>query len=242
MNRINSFLELALEQSGSDLHLVSGQPPRIRIHGALHGVRFRALSEEDMQAILDEIMGDELRARFEKQLAVDFTYEVPELGRFRTSIYRHDRGIGAALRVIPPQVPSLDQLGLPAAVGSLIAHRKGIILVTGPTGSGKSTTLAAMIDCINVSTKGHIITIEDPIEFVHEFKQCVVSQREIHVHAPNFAEALRERGARGPRHHHGRRAARPGIHLPRPDRRRDRHSGPGHAPHARAPSAPSPGW
>jgi twitching motility protein PilT len=191
VNRINSFLELALEQNGSDLHLISGQPPRIRIHGALHSVRFRALSEEDMQGILDEIMGEELQARFARQMAVDFTYEVPALGRFRTSIYRHYRGIGAALRVIPPKVPSLGELGLPPAVGSLVGHRKGIILVTGPTGSGKSTTLAAMIDCINASTKGHIITIEDPIEFVHDFKQCVVSQREIHEHAPNFAEALR---------------------------------------------------
>ncbi len=191
MNRINSFLELVVNQGGSDLHLVSGEPPRVRIHGVLSTVRFRTLSIEDMQRFLEEIMNDDLKRRFNELLAVDFAYEVPALGRFRVNVYRHHRGIGAALRAIPPQIPALDDLGLPAAVKSVLAQRKGLALVTGPTGSGKSTTLAALVDSINRSGKGHIITIEDPIEFIHHYHQCVISQREIGVHAPSFAEALR---------------------------------------------------
>jgi twitching motility protein PilT len=191
LNRINSFLELAIQQRGSDLHLISGEPPRIRIHGALHAVRFRTLSVEDMQSILVEIMTSEQRQRFEQKLVVDFAYEAPGLGRFRTHVYQHHHGIGAALRAIPSQIPGIEELGLPAVVKSMIGHRKGLTLVTGPTGAGKSTTLASMVDMINAGTKGHIITLEDPIEFVHGFKQCVVSQREIGVHAPTFAEALR---------------------------------------------------
>jgi twitching motility protein PilT len=191
VNRINSFLELAIQQRGSDLHLISGEPPRIRIHGALHAIRFRTLSIEDMHNILVEIMTEDQMQRFADQLAVDFAYEAPGLGRFRTHVYRHHRGIGAALRAIPSRIPELEELGLPSSVKSMIGHRKGLTLVTGPTGSGKSTTLASMIDMINANNRGHIITIEDPIEFMHSFKQCVVSQREIGFHAPTFAEALR---------------------------------------------------
>jgi len=191
LNRINSFLELAIQQRGSDLHLISGEPPRIRIHGALHAVRFRSLSVEDMQNILVEFMTGEQRQKFEEHLAVDFAYEAPGLGRFRAHVYRHHRGIGAALRAIPAQIPGIEELGLPPSVKSMVGYRKGLTLVTGPTGAGKSTTLASMIDRINAGSKGHIITIEDPIEFIHTFKQCVVSQREIGVHAPSFADALR---------------------------------------------------
>jgi twitching motility protein PilT len=191
VNRINSFLELVVNQGGSDLHLVSGEPPRVRIHGVLSSVRFRTLSVEDMQRLLDEIMNDDLKRRFNELMAVDFAYEVAPLGRFRVNVYRHHRGIGAALRAIPAQIPTLGDLGLPDAAKTVVAHRKGLTLVTGPTGSGKSTTLAAMVDSINTNGKGHIITIEDPIEFIHPYKQCVISQREIGVHAPSFAEALR---------------------------------------------------
>ena len=190
MNRIDSFLELVTQQDGSDLHLVSGEPPRIRIHGALHGVRFRVLSTDDLERILDEILNESLKERFVSTRAVDFAYESAD-GRFRVHAYHHHRGIGAALRPIPREVPGFDQLGLPPAIQSVIGHRKGLTLVTGPTGSGKSTTLAAMVDSINVSTHGHIVTIADPIEFIHDYKQCVISQREIGDHSPNFAEALR---------------------------------------------------
>ena len=192
MSRIDSFLELAVKQGGSDLHLVSGQPPRIRISGVLHRVRFRDLSVEDLESILDEFMDGAHRERLQRDLHVDFAYTVADLGRFRVNVYRHQHGLGAALRVIPQAVPNLDQLGMPPTIKLHVSHPKGLILVTGPTGSGKSTTLAAMVDHINASRHGHSITLEDPIEFLHPYKKCVVTQREIHVHAASLAEALRD--------------------------------------------------
>jgi twitching motility protein PilT len=191
MNRINSFLELAVKQGGSDLHLISGQPPRVRINGLLHRIRFRDLSVDDMQRILDEFMTENARRRFEESLSVDFAYEVSGLGRFRVNVYRHHYGLAATLRVVPARVPDLDELGLPQVVKATIAQPKGLTLVTGPTGAGKSTTLAAMIDQINATRRGHIVTLEDPIEFLHSYKQCVVTQREIGTDAPNFTDALR---------------------------------------------------
>ncbi len=191
MNRIDAFLELAVQQGGSDLHLVSGQPPRIRIHGVLHPVKFRDLSVEDMEKLLSEFMSEEVRSDLMKRLAVDFSYEVDGIGRFRVNAYVHMGGLAAVLRVVPTKVTTLAELGLPASIPAAIAKPSGLILVTGPTGSGKSTTLAAMIDHINGNRKGHIITIEDPIEFVHPYKSCVVTQREIGVHAPSFSVALR---------------------------------------------------
>jgi len=191
MNRIDSFLELAVQQGGSDLHMVSGEVPRIRIHGALQGVRFRELSPEDISGMLNEFMTDPQRQQLEQRTAVDFAYQTERFGRFRVNVYLHKGGIAAAMRVVPSRIDSLDDLGLPPVVKATIALPKGLTLVTGPTGSGKSTTLAAMIDHLNATRRMHIITIEDPIEFVHEFKQAVVTQREIGPHAPNVAEALR---------------------------------------------------
>jgi twitching motility protein PilT len=191
MNRIDAFLELAVQQGGSDLHLVSGQPPRIRIHGVLHPVKFRDLSVEDMEKLLSEFMSEEVRAELRRKLAVDFSYAVEGIGRFRVNAYMHLNGLAAVLRVVPSNVTALEALGLPSSITTAIAKPSGLCLVTGPTGSGKSTTLAAMIDHINSTRKGHIITIEDPIEFVHPYKSCVVTQREIGVHAPNFSIALR---------------------------------------------------
>jgi twitching motility protein PilT len=189
--RVQSFLELAVKQGGSDLHLVSGQPPHVRIHGALHRVRFRELSVDDVSQILSEFMPERQAKQLEERHSCDFAYEVPELGRFRVNAYRHARGLAAALRVIPTVVPKLEDLNLPAAVRLQVLQPKGLTLVTGPTGAGKSTTLAGMIDLLNQTRKGHIVTIEDPIEFVHGFKNCVVNQREIGLHAPSFAEALK---------------------------------------------------
>jgi twitching motility protein PilT len=189
--RIHTFLELAVNQGGSDLHLVTGQPPCIRIGGVLHRVRFRELSLEDVEQILLEFMNERQIADLNEKFAVDFAYEAPDLGRFRVNVYRHARGLAAALRVIAPTVPTLESLGLPTVIASQTVQPKGLILVTGPTGSGKSTTLAAMVDLLNSTRRGHIITIEDPIEFVHPVKQCVVTQREVGSHAPTFAEALR---------------------------------------------------
>ncbi len=190
--RVQAFLELALQQEGSDLHLVSGKAPCIRIHSVLHRVRFRELSVEDVQQILEEFMTPAQAQELDEKLAVDFAYEDPKLGRFRVNAYRHVRGLAAAMRVIPSTIPALDTLGLPGAVKSIAMQPKGLTLVTGPTGSGKSTTLAAIVDLINQTRRGHIVTLEDPIEFVHEYKKCVVSQREIGAHAPSFADALRD--------------------------------------------------
>ena len=192
MSRVATFLELAVKQGGSDLHLVSGQTPRIRINGVLEPVRFRELSTGDLELLLAEIITPEQRERLDARLSVDFAYEVPGLGRFRVNAYRHTHGLAAALRVVPDVVESLDRLGLPPVVREMVRQPKGLILVTGPTGSGKSTTLAAIVDHVNRTRRGHIITIEDPIEFVHDYRSCVVTQREIGTHAPTFADALRD--------------------------------------------------
>jgi twitching motility protein PilT len=191
MNRIDAFLELAVHQGGSDLHLVSGQPPRIRISGELEPVRFRELSVSDVSDFLTEFMTPEQRRALEAHSAIDIAYESETAGRFRVNIYQHLGGLGAAFRVVSGEPPTLEALSLPAAIPQALSVGKGLVLVTGPTGSGKSTTLAAMIDWVNRNRKGHIITIEDPIEFVHPYRQCVVTQREVGTHAPNFAEALR---------------------------------------------------
>ncbi len=191
MNRIDAFLELAVHQGGSDLHLVAGQPPRIRIVGELEPVRFRDLSNQDVNDFLTEFMTDDQRQALAERSAIDIAYESETAGRFRVNIYQHLSGLGAAFRVVPNDPPPLDSLNLPQAIPQALSVGKGLILVTGPTGSGKSTTLAAMIDWVNRNRKGHIITIEDPIEFVHSYQQCVVTQREVGTHAPSFSEALR---------------------------------------------------
>lgn len=191
MSRIDAFLQLAVQQGGSDLHLVSGQTPRIRIHGSLHPIKFRDLSVDDMERLLFELMRDETKEELKTHLAVDFSYEAEGLGRFRVNAYAHRNGLAAVLRVVPSIVKSLEDLKLPTSIPAAIAKPSGLTLVTGPTGSGKSTTLAAMIDHINRTRKGHIITIEDPIEFVHQYKGCVITQREVGVHAPTFEMALK---------------------------------------------------
>lgn len=192
MNRIDAFLELAVKQGGSDLHVVAGEPLRIRLHGELQPVRFRDLTARDVDELLDEFMSDEQRAELQQRQQVDFAYESEVAGRFRANVYRHAGGLGAALRVVPSHAPALESLGLPEAVKHLLAVGKGLVLVTGPTGSGKSTTLAAMVRHLNETRRGHILTLEDPIEFVHENQQCVVTQREIGTHAASFGGALRD--------------------------------------------------
>ena len=191
MKRIHAFLELVVQQGGSDLHLVAGEPPRIRIHGEIQAVRFRDLTADDMDIMIHEIMSDRQSRQLETEKAVDFAYEVPELGRFRANAYQHQHGLAIVLRVVPTTVRSLDDLDLPEAISALLRQPSGMSLVTGPTGSGKSTTLAAMLDFVNQTRSGHIITIEDPIEFRHEYKKSVVTQREIGLHAPSFGECLR---------------------------------------------------
>ncbi len=191
MSRIDTFLELLVKQGGSDLHLVSGNPPHVRLIGEVRPVKYRELEIAETQDLLQEIMPAALTDRLEERGNVDFSYEVPNLSRFRVNVFKHVRGLGAVFRAIPSEVQTLDDLGMPPVLKHLCRQRKGLILVTGPTGSGKSTTLAAMVDFINNERQGHIITIEDPIEFVHHNKNSMVSQREVGQHTKNFASALR---------------------------------------------------
>jgi twitching motility protein PilT len=191
MNRIDTFLELVVKQGGSDLHLVSGNPPRVRLFGDLHPVKYRELTTEETTAFIAETMTETLRRTFETRYNLDYAYEVPGLARFRVNAFRHLGGFGAVFRTISTTIKTLDEIGMPPVVKGFCKQRRGLILVTGPTGSGKSTTLAAMTDFINSDRKEHIITIEDPVEFVHPRKMCLISQREIGVHAESFAGALR---------------------------------------------------
>ncbi|MCP5328383.1 MAG: type IV pilus twitching motility protein PilT [Steroidobacteraceae bacterium] len=190
MPRIDEYLNLVLERRASDLHLLAGDPPRIRVYGDLTPLHPDPLSADLVRETLYEIMPKTAVQRFEQHDGADFAYTMGERGRFRVNILRHLNGMGAIMRSIPSKALSMDDLQLPQAVRQLSRAANGLILVTGKTGSGKSTTLAAIIDDINRRTKGHILTIEDPIEFIHPRKSCLISQREVGVHSPSFADAL----------------------------------------------------
>ena len=188
--RIDEYLQEVLSRNGTDLHFVAGDPPRIRLFGDLHTLREQKLTQDVVRTAMFEIMPRTAMNRFEQKDGADFAYSIPGVSRFRVNVFRHIAGIGGVFRAIPAKALSLDQLNMPEAVRSLSRLNSGLILVTGKTGSGKSTSLAAMIDDINTRIKGHILTIEDPIEFVHTRKNCLISQREVGVHSPGFAEAL----------------------------------------------------
>jgi len=187
---IDAFLISILERKGSDLHFIAGDPPRIRQYGELMALKPENLEPNFVKEALYEIMPKPAVDRFESKDGADFAYSLPGHGRFRVNIMRHLSGMGAVFRAIPSQALTMDQLNLPQSVRQMCRASNGLILVTGKTGSGKSTTLAAMIDDINARVKGHILTIEDPIEFVHQRKSCLISQREVGVHAPSFSAAL----------------------------------------------------
>jgi twitching motility protein PilT len=190
MAQIDALLEEILKRRGSDLHFLAGDPPRIRLNGELSPLRAEPTTADVAKATLYEIMPRKAADRFESKDGADFAYTLPGKGRFRVNVMRQINGMGAVFRAIPSQALTLDQLNMPLAVRQLCHAVSGLILVTGKTGSGKSTSLAAMIDDINKRIKGHILTVEDPIEFVHPRHNCLISQREIGVHSGSFAAAL----------------------------------------------------
>lgn len=191
MARIDSLFRMMKEQGASDLHLSTGSPPIFRLHGEMERLNFKALTHDELQTILYEILSDKQREEFEAKHDLDFAYSVEGLARFRGNILMQHRGIAAVFRIIPSKILSADDLNLPEGVRKLTMLKKGLVLVTGPTGSGKSTTLAAMIDLINSTRKEHILTLEDPLEFIHENKMSLFNQRQIGEHSDSFSAALR---------------------------------------------------
>ena len=191
MARIDALFNMMKEQGASDLHLSTGNPPIFRQHGDMVSLNFKALGHDELKTILFEILSDKQKAHFNETKDIDFAYEVPGLARFRGNIMMQYRGIAAVFRIIPSIILSADELGLPDGVRRMTNFKKGMVLVTGPTGSGKSTTLAAMIDLINSTRKEHILTFEDPLEFIHENKLSLLNQRQIGEHTESFTSALR---------------------------------------------------
>src|SRR6476620_4673260 len=190
MSLIDSFLRSMQMRKGSDLHVIAGDPPRMRVHGDLITLDNNKLDPEELKAELFGIMSEASLNQFNVHDSADFAHSIPDVARFRVNVFRHLNGIGAVFRGIPSKALTLDELKMPRSLHELATANRGLILVTGKTGSGKSTTLAGVIDAINARVKGHILTIEDPIEFVHQRKLCLMSQREIGIHSSSFADAL----------------------------------------------------
>ncbi|QXH61728.1 type IV pilus twitching motility protein PilT [Pseudomonas azerbaijanorientalis] len=188
---ITELLAFSAKQGASDLHLSAGLPPMIRVDGDVRRINLPALDHQQVQALINAIMNDTQRADFEKHLEIDFSFEVPGVARFRANAFNQSRGAGAVFRTIAAKVQSMDELGMGEVFRKMTDAPRGLVLVTGPTGSGKSTTLAAMIDYLNNHRHHHILTIEDPIEFVHEPRKCLINQREVHRDTRSFATALR---------------------------------------------------
>lgn len=188
---ITQLLKFAYQQDASDLHISAGEPPMVRVHGDMKKLKVAPLASEETHAMVYDIMSDSQRKRFEEHSELDFAMQLGEIARFRVNVFRQQRGLGAVFRRIPTEILTLEQLGMPAILGDLTRKERGLILVTGPTGSGKSTTLAAMLNLVNEEEEGHIITIEDPIEFVHRSKKCLINQREVGPHTQSFSNALR---------------------------------------------------
>jgi len=191
MLTIAQLLRFAVQQKASDIHLSAGEPPRLRIHGEMTCLDHPALSAEETHRLIFDVMNDGQRRTFQDKLEVDFAFALDEELRFRVNAFVQNRGDGAVFRAIPTKIPRFDDLGLPSILRELCDEEKGLVLVTGPTGSGKSTTLASMIDYLNETMSGHILTLEDPIEFVHTSKRSLVNQREVGTQTQSFSNALR---------------------------------------------------
>lgn len=188
---ISDLLAFSVKNKASDLHLSAGLPPMIRVHGDVRKINVPAMEHSEVHDMVYDIMNDGQRKVYEETLECDFSFEIPNLARFRVNAFNHNRGSGAVFRTIPSKILSLEQLNCPPIFKEIAETPRGICLVTGPTGSGKSTTLAAMIDYINDNDFGHILTVEDPIEFVHQSKKCLINQREVGPHTLSFSNALR---------------------------------------------------
>ncbi len=188
---ITELLAFSVKHNASDLHLSAGLPPMIRVDGDIRRINVPVLEHEAVHALVYDIMNDKQRRDYEEFLEVDFSFEIPGLARFRVNAFNQERGAAGVFRTIPSKVLSLEELNAPTVFKKICDVPRGLILVTGPTGSGKSTTLAAMLDYINDTQYGHVLTIEDPIEFVHQSKKCLINQREVHQHTLGFSEALR---------------------------------------------------
>src|SRR3954454_20032759 len=191
MATLPDLLKTLVEQNGSDLHLTTSTPPQIRVHGKLHTLDLPALGPAETKGLAYSVLTDSQKKRFEETLELDFSFGIRGLARFRCNVFNQRGAVAAVYRVIPEKIKGFDELGLPPVLATLADRPRGLVLVTGPTGSGKSTTLAAMIDKINTERHEHILTIEDPIEFVHPHKGCVVNQREVHQDTQGFSNALR---------------------------------------------------
>ena len=191
MAQIDAFFKLMNDQGASDLHLVSGQQPVIRIGGVLERVKYDVLENDNLKGMLYEIAPEHKIKQFEETGDMDFAYELPGLARYRANFFQQQNGVAAVFREIPSKILTIEQLGMPPILAKLASLPRGLVLVTGPTGSGKSTTLAAIIDEANRTRKDHIITIEDPIEFVHESQGCIINHREVGLHTKSFSAALR---------------------------------------------------